>query len=217
MYSNTTNVSSDQSIDSEVKRQRGSFLGITLVDAGMVAQLTERESSNFIGLLASLGEGNGRDAANFALHFSQDNEMDEDEREAFCQEMDELFQERCRGYHTNIDVGAVLRGVLGLIRKHHVHIDANYATLVVNALCVESLARNVCPSYNLLDAAKPLLRTYRRLCYNADGSLKPNALQSRRVRAWMGLMYYVKRYRDNQFFRREARRRKLEQRGRPNR
>ncbi|GKY91355.1 hypothetical protein MPSEU_000107700 [Mayamaea pseudoterrestris] len=188
-------------------RKRGSFLGISLVDAGMVAQLTEEESSNFIGLLASLGEGNGRDAANFALNFSQENALSEAEREAFRQDMDLLFQERCRGYHTNTDVGFVLRGVLDLIRQHRVRIGANYSTLVINALCIESLARNVCPSYHVLDAAKPLLRTYRKLCYSKDGTLKPNAPNSKRVKAWMGVMYHLKRFRDNRFFKKEVKQR----------
>ena len=83
--------------------------------------------------------------------------------------MIDLFDERCRGYGTNVDVGDVLRGVLGLIRIHHVRIDANYATLVVNVLCVESLARRVCPSYNVLDASKPLLQTYRKYFFESDG------------------------------------------------
>ena len=144
-------------------------LGITLVDAGMVAQLTDEESSTFIGVLAALGEGDGRAAAEFALRFSIDNNMVEKEREQFIQEMIELFAEKCRGYGTDVDVGDVLRGILGLIRIHHVRIDANYATLVVNVLCVESLAQRVCPSYNVLDASKPLLQAYRKHFFESDG------------------------------------------------
>lgn len=56
--------------------------------------------------------------------------MEADERAEFARDMVELFAERCRGYGTGVDVGHVLRGVLGLIRKHHVRIDANFATLV---------------------------------------------------------------------------------------
>ena len=153
-------------------------LGITLVDAGMVAQLNDEESSTFIGILAALGEGDGRAAAEFALRFSIENNMRERERAQFVQEMISLFAEKCRGYGTNVDVGEVLRRVLSLIRIHHVRIDANYATLVVNVLCVESLARRVCPSYNVLDAAKPLLQTYRRHFFESDGftpKTDPNA------------------------------------------
>ena len=83
--------------------------GITLVDAGMVAQLTDEESSTFIGLLTALGEGDGRAAAEFTLRFSIENHMDKEENEAFAAEMSELFAEKCRGYGTNVDCGEVLR------------------------------------------------------------------------------------------------------------
>lgn len=150
-------------------------LGITLVDAGMVAQLSQDESTNFIGLLCSLGDGDGRVAARCALRFSKDTQLTEEEQDSFVEDMDQLFKDRCGGYGTNVDVGYVLRGVLGLIRKHSVRIDANYATLVVNCLCIEGLARRVCPSYNVLDSARPLLQSYQGLCYNKkDGSPNTN-------------------------------------------
>ena len=136
---------------------------ITLVDAGMVVKLTDEESSAFIGLLSSLGEGNGDEAAAYTLQFSLDsNSMSVAQKRYFAADMVLLFQERCRGYGTNVDVGHVLRGVLTLIRKHRVRIDANFATLVINCLCLESLARGVCPTYNVLDAGRPLLQGYRR-------------------------------------------------------
>lgn len=150
-------------------------LGITLVDAGMVAQLSPEESTNFIGLLCSIGDGDGVVAARCALRFSSESLLTEEEEKSFVHDMDELFQERCGGYHANTDVGHVLRGVLGMIRKHKVRIDANYATLVVNCLCIESLGRRVCPDYNVLDGAKSLLQAYQGLCYDKrDGSLNTN-------------------------------------------
>jgi predicted unusual protein kinase regulating ubiquinone biosynthesis (AarF/ABC1/UbiB family) len=63
--------------------------------------------------------------------------MSAEHRDAFARDMVDLFEERCRGYGTNVDVGHVLRGVLGLVRKHRVRIDANFATLVRNA-CPET-------------------------------------------------------------------------------
>lgn len=148
-------------------------LRVCLVDAGMVAQLTEDESSLFVGLLCSLGQGDGRLAAKFALKFSAENTLSLEEEEAFAKDMDILFKERCNGYGTGVDVGEVLRGVLGEIRTHHVRIDANYATLVVNCLCIQSLAMRVCPEYNVLDAAEPLLKSYFETFYEADGTPKP--------------------------------------------
>jgi predicted unusual protein kinase regulating ubiquinone biosynthesis (AarF/ABC1/UbiB family) len=144
-------------------------LGITLVDAGMVAQLTEEESFSFIGLMTSLGEGDGFAAAQHAMNFSVENNMTPEQRGAFTMDMVNLFEAKCRGYGNNVDVGEVLQSILGVIRDHKVRIDANYATLVINAMCVESLGKRVCPTYNVLEAARPLLQAYRKQCFGKDG------------------------------------------------
>jgi predicted unusual protein kinase regulating ubiquinone biosynthesis (AarF/ABC1/UbiB family) len=181
---------------------------ITLVDAGMVAQLTDNESAAFIGLMSSLGEGDGDEAAAFTLQFSLENSMTEEQRRSFAADMVTLFSERCRGYETGVDVGYVLRGVLGIIRKHRVRIDANFATLVINCLCIESLARRVCPSYNVLDAARPLLQGYRRLKYKNGGTHMKSPLFG----VWMSLNALKKKVDDWFFFGREAKRKNVTQR-----
>ena len=53
--------------------------------------------------------------------------------------------------------------VLSLVRRHRVSLDANYMTLVMNVLCLESMALVLLPGYNVLDAAKPLLVAHKRL------------------------------------------------------
>jgi aarF domain-containing kinase len=181
---------------------------LTLVDAGMVAKLTDEESSAFIGLISSMGEGNGDDAAYFTLQFSLENSMTEEQREIFASDMVALFSERCRGYGTGVDVGHVLRGVLGLIRKHRVRIDANFATLVINCLCIESLARRVCPSYNVLDAAQPLLQGYRRLDNKNGGTPTKSPLFG----VWMSLNAFKKKIDDTFFFRQEGKKKNWTQR-----
>jgi len=82
--------------------------------------------------------------------------------------MTELFRVTCRGYGTNVNVGEVLRGVLTLVRIHRIAIDVNYATLVMNVLCLDGLANELLPEYNILDAAKPLLR-FHLLCKRTIG------------------------------------------------
>jgi len=143
---------------------------IGLVDAGMVAILTEGEKRNFIGLLEAMGEGDGGEAADCVLEFSLANKQqitqsDNEYRkrnDAFRKDMSSLFKVISRGYGTNVDIGEVLRGILTLIRKHRITIDTNYATLVMNALCLDSLAKSLLPSYSILDGAKLLLRLNRR-------------------------------------------------------
>jgi predicted unusual protein kinase regulating ubiquinone biosynthesis (AarF/ABC1/UbiB family) len=95
-----------------------------------------------------------------------------------------LFLDRCRGYGTGVEFGSVLRGVLGLVRAHRVTLEANYMTLVMNVLCLESMAKELLPEYNVLDAARPLLATHRRLPGIA-------------FRAALPLLRFVKELRDN--------------------
>jgi predicted unusual protein kinase regulating ubiquinone biosynthesis (AarF/ABC1/UbiB family) len=177
-------------------------LGITLVDAGMVAQLTEEESFSFIGLMTSLGEGDGYAAAQHSLNFSVENNMTPEEKEAFTKDMVKLFEEKCRGYGNNVDVGVVLQSILGVIRDHRVRIDANYATLVINAMCVESLGKRVCPTYNVLEAARPLLQTYRKQCFDKDGYTRiASARHMKRIKRVMPfLLVRQKESHDKAFF-----------------
>ena len=88
----------------------------------------------------------------------------------------------CRGFGTGTQLGDVLRTTLELVRRHGVSIEANYMTLVVNALCLEGLAQDLEPSYNVLDAAGPLLA--------ASGAL---AAPSFAFRAALPFMQFAKR------------------------
>lgn len=133
---------------------------IVLVDAGMVAELKPIERQNFIGLLEAMGEGRGDEAAQYVIGFSKNN-VNHKNKDKFVYEMKELFKETCKGYDTNVSLGNVLRGILTLVRQNQITIDANYATLVMNALCLDGLASSLSPRYNVLDGAKSLLRLHR--------------------------------------------------------
>lgn len=173
---------------------------ITVVDAGMVAEFDEEESLNFIGLLASLGEGDGLLAANAVLKFSKKQNLSKKQIKLFQQDMIELFAERCRGYGTDVNVGNVLRGVLTLIRDHRVRIDANYATLVVNALNLEGMARRICPDYNIIDMSRPLLGSYFKLC--ASGRSPKRKFGQLVFKTILPFQYVKKVVSDEIFFRR---------------
>jgi aarF domain-containing kinase len=126
-----------------------------------VAVLTPEQRRNFIGLLEALGEGDGRQAADCVLRFAR--RVPQDPSQAAQQEAaprtarTEPDAHRDEAFRND----AVLRGILTLVRKHRVTIEANYATLVMNALCLDGMAKVLLPSYNVLDAAKPLLRLHR--------------------------------------------------------
>jgi len=138
---------------------RASQPKLVLLDVGMVARLTRAESDAFVGLLHAMGTGDGRAAARAVLRFSAEQSCQDPA--AFAAGMVSLFRERCRGFGTGVKFGEVLRGVLGLVRQHRVAIDANYMTLVTNVLVLEGMAGVLDPSYNVLDAARPLLFAHR--------------------------------------------------------
>jgi len=86
---------------------------------------------------------------------------------AFDAAVKTLFEEKCRGYGTGVDFGDVVRGVLDLVRVHRVRVGANYATLVINALCLDGMANDLLPGYSVLDGARPLLSAHRRFVCGA--------------------------------------------------
>lgn len=182
------------------KGDRGVRHVISLVDAGMVARLSDYESDIFVGLLCSLGEGDGGTAADCVWQLSN-NGADSETDPAFRAAMQQLFEERCHGYGTGVDVGFVLRGVLELLREHRVAVDANFATLVINVLCVDGLGQEACPSYNALDAAQPLLRGWR-----AAKKRNPHR-NPRKLR--LQLLYWKKQWLDFQFFQTKRRQQQL--------
>jgi aarF domain-containing kinase len=154
--------STDSAFSGNSFLDRFSGARLTLVDAGMVAALTECEQRTFVGFLAALGAGRADEAASCVLHFSSAGaeHRTRDQIERFKSDMKTLFARVCRGYGTGTDLGNVLRGILKLMRIHQVPVDTNYATLVVNALCLEGMARTLLPTYSVLDAAKPMLVFY---------------------------------------------------------
>ena len=143
--------------------ERGAVRRINVVDAGMVAVLSDDECEAFVGLVEALGAADAAAAARCVRRFdpANDERMSDDAKRAFDADVAALFATSCRGYGTGVDFGEVVRGVLTLIRAHRVRISAVYATLIVNALCLDGMAGDLLPGYSVLDGARPLLSTHR--------------------------------------------------------
>jgi len=167
---------------------------IVLVDAGMVAQLKREEQENFIGFLHTLGAGDGEAASDCLLRFSREQTCaSPEQRAAFRAAMSRLFAETCRGYGEAVDIGLVLRRTLQTLHEHRVRIDINYATLVLNLLCLEGLAAALQPSYSLLDGAKPLLEAYRSIPRPLNRVLFPCAYFFKRIHDRRTLLHMQRR------------------------
>ncbi|CAM9824375.1 unnamed protein product [Pylaiella littoralis] len=135
---------------------------LVLVDAGMVAKLYGHQQRHFIRLLECLGSGDGVAAGLAVLQFSTKQTcVGYEERGAFLADMDAVFKDRCKGYNTGVDVGNILRGILTCVRRHSVRVDVEYATLILNILCLDSMGKVLLPTYNLLDGSQTLLETHK--------------------------------------------------------
>jgi len=51
--------------------------------------------------------------------------------------------------YVHIHFHCVIQVVLTHCREHRISIGANYATLVINALCLDGMARALVPTYNV--------------------------------------------------------------------
>ena len=203
-------------LDARAGRQRRAGPRIVMLDVGMVARLTRAESRAFIALLHAMGAGDGAAAARAVLRFAARQEVcvGRERVRAFTADMRDLFAARCRGYGTGVEFGSVLRGVLGHVRTHRVTVEANYMTLVMNVLCLESMAKELLPAYNVLDAARPVLATQRRLPPFAFRATLPllRSVKGLRDAIWLLGQARAKERRE----RRERRRRERAERAAPN-
>ena len=105
---------------------------LSLIDLGMVARLTRDESQAFIGFIQAIGAGDGAAAARRVLKFSAAQECATPLE--FEADMVHFFRETCRGYGTDVAFGVVLKGVLGLVRKHRVTVSVLPLPLYMHTL-----------------------------------------------------------------------------------
>lgn len=156
-----------------------SSLVLTLVDAGLVARMTVDEQERFVELLRAIAEGDGNVAARALLSFSSNNAayLSPTDVATFTTEIVALFSQVARGYGTHTVLGDVLRGALVIMQRHRVRVDANYATLVVNALCLDGLATTMLPGYNVLDGARQLFSLHKVVTKVVPRRWQPKALR----------------------------------------
>lgn len=169
-----------------LRTEKGREPTLVLIDAGMVDVMSPAQQENFIGLFKSMGAGDGAMAARHLMLFSQ--KQPHADEVGFTCYLSDLFAAKCRGYGTGVVVGEVLQGVLEGLRRYRVRVDAEYATSVVNLLCVESIAASLDPDFNLLDESEFLLKAHsllgREALSVAVTLLAPAQAAVRQIRRW---------------------------------
>ncbi|GMH32943.1 hypothetical protein BSKO_00777 [Bryopsis sp. KO-2023] len=144
----------------EVEKPDGSSsLQMILLDFGLVEELMPNVRKHFISFLNMISKGDGENAAQHFLHWSDDQQCPDPE--AFVQDMVALFEEHCDVQSPEgIDLDKVIKSILLLSRNHRVSIDSSYAAMVVGVCIIVGFATGLDPRVNLMDAATPVLLTY---------------------------------------------------------
>lgn len=131
---------------------------LVLLDAGIVAQLSDSDLANFKAVFTAVVLRRGERVAELILNHARENECNDEA--GFKKEMAELVNDALRSNSLSlgkVQVADLLSRVFGLLIKHKVKLESNFASIVFAIMVLEGLGRSLDPNLDVLDLAKPLL------------------------------------------------------------
>ncbi|KAG5830650.1 hypothetical protein ANANG_G00312910 [Anguilla anguilla] len=132
-------------------------LRLVLLDAGIVARLSEGDLRNFRAVFTAVVLREGERVAELILNHARANECQDVPR--FKREMAELVNETLSNTLTlgKVQVADLLSRVFGLLITHKVKLESNFASIVFAIMVLEGLGRSLDPNLDILKIAKPML------------------------------------------------------------
>lgn len=132
-------------------------LQLVLLDAGIVAQLSEEDLHNFRAVFTAVVLKQGEQVAELILNHARANECQDVPR--FKKEMAELVDHAISNTLSlgKVQVAELLSRVFGLLIHHKVKLESNFASIVFAIMVLEGLGRSLDPNLDILELAKPLL------------------------------------------------------------
>ncbi|CAJ1056188.1 uncharacterized aarF domain-containing protein kinase 2 [Xyrichtys novacula] len=132
-------------------------LQLVLLDAGIVAQLSDHDLANFKAVFTAVVLRQGERVAELILNHARANECQDVPQ--FKKEMAQLVDHALSNTLSlgKVQVGDLLSRVFGLLIKHKVKLESNFASIVFAIMVLEGLGRSLDPNLDILDLAKPLL------------------------------------------------------------
>ncbi|XP_071349630.1 uncharacterized aarF domain-containing protein kinase 2 [Trachinotus anak] len=130
---------------------------LVLLDAGIVAQLSDHDLANFKAVFTAVVLRQGERVAELILNHARANECQDVPQ--FKKEMAQLVDHALSNTLSlgKIQVADLLSRVFGLLIKHKVKLESNFASIVFAIMVLEGLGRSLDPNLDILDLAKPLL------------------------------------------------------------
>ncbi|XP_056271838.1 uncharacterized aarF domain-containing protein kinase 2 isoform X1 [Pseudoliparis swirei] len=132
-------------------------LQLVLLDAGIVTQLSDYDLANLRAVFTAVVLHQGDRVAELLLNHARANECRDVPQ--FKKEMSQLV-DRALGNTLALGkfrVGELLSKVFGLLIKHKVKLESNFASIVFAIMVLEGLGRSLDPQLDILDLVKPLL------------------------------------------------------------
>ncbi|XP_068169918.1 uncharacterized aarF domain-containing protein kinase 2 isoform X2 [Antennarius striatus] len=132
-------------------------LQLVLLDAGIVAQLSSYDLANLKAVFTAVLLRQGERVAELILHHARANDCKDVGQ--FKKEMSQLIDHALTSKVSlgKMQVGDLLSRVFGLVIKHKVKLESNFASIVFAIMLLEGLGRSLDPNLDILDSAKPLL------------------------------------------------------------
>ncbi|KAM9495673.1 putative aarF domain-containing protein kinase 2 [Clarias gariepinus] len=132
-------------------------LQLVLLDAGIVAQLSEGDLRNLRAVFTAVVLQQGDRVAELILNHARANECQDVPR--FKKEMAELVNLAVSDTLSlgKFQVSELLSRVFRLLIHHKVKLESNFASIVFAIMVLEGLGRSLDPNLDLLEIAKPIL------------------------------------------------------------
>ncbi|XP_047451344.1 uncharacterized aarF domain-containing protein kinase 2 [Mugil cephalus] len=132
-------------------------LQLVLLDAGIVAHLSDHDLANFKAVFTAVVLRQGERVAELILNHARANDCQDVPQ--FKKEMAELVDHALSNTLSlgKIQVADLLSRVFGLLIKHKVKLESNFASIVFAIMVLEGLGRSLDPNLDVLELAKPLL------------------------------------------------------------
>lgn len=130
---------------------------LVLLDAGIVSQLSDHDLTNFKAVFTAVVMRKGERVAELILHHARANECQDVPQ--FKKEMAQLVDHALSNTLAlgKIQVADLLSRVFGLLIKHKVKLESNFASIVFAIMVLEGLGRSLDPNLDILELAKPVL------------------------------------------------------------
>ncbi|XP_033824421.1 uncharacterized aarF domain-containing protein kinase 2 [Periophthalmus magnuspinnatus] len=130
---------------------------LVLLDTGIVSQLSDYDRANFKAVFTAVVMRQGEKVAELILHHARANECQD--VPLFKKEMAQLVDHALSNTLAlgKIQVADLLSRVFGLLIKHKVKLESNFASIVFAIMVLEGLGRSLDPNLDILELAKPML------------------------------------------------------------